>query len=375
MVETSTQALKTAPHAFSGQRLQVLDALRGLALFGILMVNIVNIAGPLFTGQLDAQLWNTVRLLFMGKFYPIFAFLFGLGVQLQLNQDAAKPAPRARVTRRLWVLLAIGAAHAIFVWTGDILTTYALVGLIWLQLNRLPRWWGFILIAVAFAYATRLEFGLFYYNGISPTERVYIENFRVITEYRLSEWFYLLKFTILLVGEILMLFWLGSQVGRNLHLLKNRNLLGLTFAITLPLGLWLNQLQVSTNDFVPLVGWVLAAAYIAGFFLLGTYLRAPWLKALANAGRMPLSNYLGQSIISTLVFYGYGLGYYSQWSLSQAMAFAAGLYIAQLILSSLWLKYFQYGPAEWLWRSLTYGKILSIRKISAQPMLNPTTGD
>ena len=84
---------------------------------------------------------------------------------------------------------------------------------------------------------------------------------------------------------------------------------------------------------------------------------APWLmKALSNVGQMAFSNYLMQSIICSLFFYGYGFGNYNKLAFHQLFYVVGSVWIFQLIFSSIWLRYFRFGPFEWLWRSLTYWK-------------------
>lgn len=359
MSEPAVQPYKAA---VTSERIQVLDALRGLALLGIFMVNITNLAGPLLINESDNLLWNGIRLLFMGKFYPIFSFLFGLGLQLQYSRTAHTANPRAYLSRRLWVLFAFGAFHSIFIWIGDILTTYALIGLVWLQLTRPKFWLSFTLVVIIFLISARLEFSLVYYNGVPNSERIYSEGFALITQHRFAEWRSLLFLYLPLSGEILMLFWLGSLIGRNLYILQNRAVLSVVFIIAFPLGLWLNRLHLIHNDYVPLVGSVLGCGYVAGFCLLVLHRRSDaWIELLAQTGRMPLSNYLGQSLVSSLVFYGYGLGYYSQWNLRQSLLFAIALYGLQVVLSNWWLSHFRHGPAEWVWRCVAYGRVLPIR--------------
>jgi uncharacterized protein len=356
-------SVQSNPAELSSERIETIDALRGLALLGILIVNITNLAGPLLLGELDNGLWGLIRFAFVGKFYPIFAFLFGLGLQLQYARSAHAARPRAYLSRRLWILFALGALHSIFVWTGDILTSYAVIGLIWLQLTRLKGWVSLVLVVIAFVASARLEFALVFYNGVPNSERIYSEGFAAITQYRFEEWLYLLRLNLRYAGEILMLFWLGGLVGRNPYLLQHRAILTAVFVLTFPLGLWLNRLPVIRNDYIPLVGSVLAFGYIAGFCLL--VLKHPyqtWTHRLAQTGRMPLSNYLGQSVVSTLVFYGYGLDLYSQWSLGQALLYALALYAAQVALSNWWLSHFRHGPMEWVWRCLAYGRMLPIKQ-------------
>ena len=86
------------------------------------------------------------------------------------------------------------------------------------------------------------------------------------------------------------------------------------------------------------------------------------LQWLAPAGRMALSNYLGQSLVCTLVFYGYGLGWFEQMGRAVQLLFAVGLFGLQVLLSQLWLRRFQYGPVEWLWRAFTYLQLPPLRR-------------
>jgi len=387
------------------ERIQVLDALRGVALFGILMVNMrffkaLNTVEILPDSRSLASLSDRVAFfaiewLFMGKFYSIFAFLFGLGLALQMGRLETRGAPATSIlARRLLILLLIGLAHALLIWAGDVLFFYALAGLVLLLLRNLRTQelligglalWGMQVMCCFGAGGLTL-----WYVGWSGetqqepfltglTERIreaYMQaGYLASLRYRVLEWLVMMVNGIFFVPNVLMMFLLGFYVGKQRmveRLSEHRRLLTIVAVIGIGLGVPVNGVaawevlkQVVENRALPAYGWLMmlipsaplqALGYMAVFGLL--WETSPAIQRLmapvAAAGRVALSVYLMQSVICTLLFSGYGLGLYGKVGMAQGVALTCAIWAAQVLLSAFWLSRFHYGPVEWLWRSLTY---------------------
>jgi uncharacterized protein len=347
-----------------------------------------------------------VRFLAEGKFYSLFSFLFGLGFAMQLMRGEERGASVGWLyVRRLLVLLAIGLTHAYLIWTGDILTLYALLGFVLILFRRAkPRTlliWAVILILLPVLFmgvsAFAIELGrqsspqaaaeinrMFeqqrasYLADIERAYRVYAQgNFIEITQQRAYEvTSFLLTSSIFMVPSVLAMFLVGLYFGRHrifqnldAHIAGFRKLMwwglgvgvvgNLIYATLIPA---LARSEPSMPLFIATLGQALGAPMLCLFYVSALVLlhRSPiWQKRLdwlAPAGRLALTNYLGQSIICTLIFYGYGLGWFGQVSRATGVVLVIVIYIAQVLVSAWWVKRFRYGPAEWLWRSLTYLK-------------------
>lgn len=393
------------------ERLVHIDILRGLALLGILLVNISNFKSPTMPSMpasgsaIDRWADALISLLVEGKFYPIFVFLFGMGVALQSMRLEAKGIPTKRVlVRRLLVLLLIGIAHAVLIWSGDILALYALTGLVLMLFHTAhPKTlltvaivlWSLQMVCcgaptgVFWALQTDTEMQKF----LQPANQSLAEAFRQISEralrayaqgsyleavrYRVAEWLRIvvLGYTMFL-PNIASMFLLGVYAARTglLHNLENSRQIWSKLALVLvPVGLAINALYAYTvvaggvkHNLAALMaafwlntvfGPVLSVGYIALFALL---LRSPEqqkrLQWLASMGRLALSNYLLQSIVCTLIFYNYGLGLYGKVNTAAGVVMALAIFSLQAMLSVWWTQRYRFGPAEWLWRTLTYGR-------------------
>ncbi|MCS7301356.1 MAG: DUF418 domain-containing protein [Fimbriimonadales bacterium] len=391
-----------------GERIHALDALRGIALLGILMVNMASFKGlstlerfpslESLAQSADQIAFLVIQALFTGKFYPIFSFLFGLGFALQIGRLQARGANATGIMlRRLLTLLGFGLLHGLFIWTGDVLFIYALCGLVLLLLRHLsPRaalygvlgLWG--VQALCCLSCSGLTFwGAQFSDGAGAQSDffdAYIERGRQVyaqgsyweaQQFRFIEWLLTLSFAIFFAPNVMMMFLLGLYFGKAglfESLDVHHRLFGWLAGVGLPLGLatnvgcafgLLNALRTENElyafawlSLMVIVGPVLAMGYIGAFGWLwsasGGLRRL--LKPVAAAGRMALTNYLMQSVVCTLLFYGYGLGLHGKVGIAQGVGLTLLLWVVQVVLSTLWLARFEYGPMEWLWRSLTYGR-------------------
>jgi uncharacterized protein len=383
----------------SKERIDLLDALRGFALFGILMANMLYWSGWTFMppaqqhslAGVDATIWQYRfhHLLIDGKFYTIFSLLFGAGFALQIGRLQARGADGMRIyRRRVLVLLGIGLTHSLLIWDGDILTLYALLGLF------LPLFYGWrersLLLAAAllifvvpiigvwlfdalgwapykymYEFADNIVRGL----GIDPaTDKVLAwfqrDDWRAWAAWQGTGWIYAwaLKLETWRIPKVLGIMLIGLVVGRRLvagTLLENRALLWRVLAgglvIGLPGSLAYALIPASGQDGLPsLIGTVpLALAYAAGFALAWPQAKGV-LRHLAPVGRMALTNYLTHSLIGVVFFYGIGFGLAGRFVPLQFYAIAVLIFAAQLVFSRWWLDHHEQGPMEALWRRATY---------------------
>jgi uncharacterized protein len=398
MTTPTTAARAALTPVAQAERIQLLDILRGFAIFGILVVNIPGFATPVFlpgyvplapVASHDDLTARIVTLLFEGKFYTIFALLFGLGFSVQLSRAAAKGTDfRGLYARRLGVLLGIGLLHALLLWSGDILRLYALLGFVLLAC----RGWSnrALLAGAATLYAASIGL-LVVIGGPQGDMSGDVFGMDLVAMARLAYGgsaldtlqfqaimlpLSFLAIAVLQGLSVLGLFMLGLLLGRAgvfERLGEHRATLQRVLGVGLVAGLPLSGLLLSSDPLLASVGFavgapVLGAAYISALALAGlSEAGERALAPLAAVGRMALSNYVLQSVVCALIFNGYGLGWYEQVGAASLMAVALLVYLLQIPFSMWWLARFRFGPIEWLWRSLTYGQ--------AQPFVRQQTLD
>lgn len=405
----------------SGQRIEILDVLRGLAVGGILIGNMQWFSGygmmpPELTAQtplFDRITVFLVHFLVEGKFYSIFSFLFGFGFALQIARAADRGDPHAALfKRRLGWLLVIGLLHAYLFWAGDILSVYAVIGFLLVLFRKktdgaLLKWaCALILIPVLSYLLLYVLFGAFVSpDTIATIDAAKLESWNnavktvpnggfleILTGYNLN--YIVGRYMGLIIQmrlpKILAMFLLGFYAYRRgyfQNLSSHQPLIRKVLIYGLVLGLagniaftWLagNEALIPPT-FAGIIGVVtyafgvpaLAFFYIAAVAAL--WQKWAWQKALAflaPVGRMALTNYLLQTVICVMIFYGYGFGQFGKFGALSATLAALAIFLFQIFLSTIWLKYFAYGPLEWIWRQLTYGKRLALR---LKP--KPTAGD
>jgi len=392
----------------SNERVQVMDVLRGVALFGVFLVNMTSFAGTnvmateeqllsLPTAPLDFTLNNVIEWLVVDKANTFFAFLFGLGFCVQMQRLEARGADFDRLyLRRLTVLLVIGLIDSFFLWNWDILHLYALAGFALFAMRKLSNRdllaLGVILGVVGRTLQkTLVEFtGFAQWTGQSNGD----DAASVLVRQKISEsgdYLALVKnfydWTMidylangLIVGWLIYAlgrFLIGAWVGRHGWIARARDFLPgwrRLASWTLPLGLILEGVATLLAESPLLPDWehrgfftkqahllalpVLATGYLSALVVLFHSPRgARWLAPFAWSGRMALTNYLTQGVIYGFVLFGIGpglalAGHIGTTALSGIVVVA---YAAQIAFSRWWLRRFAYGPAEWVWRALTYG--------------------
>jgi len=369
------------------ERIHILDILRGFAVFGILAVNIGGFATPVFfPGYVSPELaWYDelaeIAVLFFaeGKFYTIFSFLFGLGFSVQMARAEAKGRDvRLFYPRRLWALFALGILHAAIFWIGDILRLYALLGFALLAFrkssNRTLLIWAGIFFFIGFLLLVSIggpyggEEGIPGMDVVAMARQAYNSaSFLSVVVFQFFAAF--ISFLVIAFtqgGTVMALFLMGLLAGRMKlfeQLGEHRTFFTRVIPLGLLAGLAFNLLFVLTEDpWLASLGFTigaptLATVYVSGLSLLslkesGARLLAP----ISKVGRMALTNYVLQSVICSFLFSGYGFGLYEKVGAATLWGITLVIYLCQIPFSGWWLSRFQFGPLEWLWRSLTYGE-------------------
>ncbi len=388
------------------QRYIILDALRGLALMGIALANFPEFAlwtflsdearDAMSTASVDHVVRFLQYLLVDGKYYSIFSILFGIGFSIILSRHGTR-----LFLRRMMILVVIGFLHLMFIWSGDILLLYAIGGLL-LSLfvrfsDRTLLWVAALLILVpvgmdAAAAIWQFDLAKPFYDAWwrqADAQGINEENF--------ASWLrdadsYGQIFAFLIQGayervwefveghrlpKVLGLFIIGYVIGRQRLYARLSEL---------PLCRWLRWLWAPSLVGSILYAWSAVAGHPWGgvvhsllyalsvipmaicyilllclFYRWQRYRSVRVLRWLASPGRMALSCYISQSLIGVLLFYGLGKGWGTHLGLVYVELVALGVFIVQIIACHLWLRAFRFGPIEWVWRMLTYGKWFRMR--------------
>lgn len=397
----------------SSERFIILDALRGFALLGIAMANFPEFSLYTFMSAEDTAalpLSGADRLLryllyfFVdGKFYTIFSLLFGIGFSIIVENITRKGGNALFVFyRRMIVLALIGIVHLMFIWSGDILLLYALLGMLLPPLRKLSNrsllTGAFVLLFIPVVVdflceitQTRLS------EPAVLMQQIYCARFG-ITDQNFAYWLhdaqsYEEVFQFLIQGawvrmqefidgnryfKVLGLFLIGFYIGSQhlyARLEEKRRWLKKVFRSGLAVGLPVSILYAySAMNNHPWGMTVHSVFYLAGVYPLAfTYVSGICLffikhshssvfRWFAAPGRMALTNYIGQSVAGMFIFYGIGLGLGSEVSLLVTELIVMVLYIVLQLFSSLWFVLFRFGPLEWIWRILTYGHWIGCRK-------------
>ncbi|MER5487442.1 DUF418 domain-containing protein [Streptomyces sp. NPDC002812] len=381
-------------------RIPEVDALRGFALLGILLVNALMMAGPYGTGgvvdpdasALDRAAEGLVQTFAVGKFYLMFSFLFGYSFTLQ-QASAARDGARAvpRMLRRSFGLLVLGVLHAVLLYTGDILMTYALIGLVLVAARDCAPRAALVAARIVYGCASGLllllGLGSLFLSDAETAEAdagLTAGFAGLVADYRgdaasvvranLEQLPDALLAVPMMGGFVLAAFLTGLYCGK-LRLLADlgqdrarlRRLCVLGTAVGLPGSLFMavaagGALGPRWTLLGTVVGMVtapaLTAAYVCGLLLFMRTARGARTAALlAPAGRMALTNYLSQSLVMALVFTAYGLALYDRLGAAVVVPGALALYGAQLALSKYLMARHRYGPVEWLLRAVTLARL------------------
>ena len=379
----------------SRKRQALPDQLRGFALLGIIVVNMpflavsnVGIWQLQLSSLSDQVVGFLIVALAQGKFYLLFAFLFGYSFTLILKSRSSDGA--RRYLRRLVGLALLGAGHAYLFFIGDILMSYALLGLVLLLfIGRSTRT---ILIASAISYLIGLVLlALVFFEALGAESSAggFITNSDALDQALKGTFFeavagraYALPEALLVQIVInwfpsLSMFLLGLAAGRagllsdpskNVGLWRSFVIVGVL--IGLPAGFasaWLGLVPEDPNGVYGIAGVVLgfalapalSAGYVGAIALLS---HRRFMTYAEPAGRMSLTGYLGESILLSAIFCGWGLGLFGVLSLTQSLLVALGVWIALEVFAKQWLRRYAYGPFEWVLRSWSNLEIATFRK-------------
>ena len=389
-MSASAVAVRLAPRR---ERDEAVDILRGVALFGVLVVNLLTgfrlslfayyFGGYVAPTPLDHVVDVAVGAVLEMKSFIVFSLLFGVGLALQSEHLGERDGRFvALAARRLGVLLAIGLVHFLLIWDGDILVEYAVVGLLALALIRASN--------EVRATSAVLAFGIYasgvsghvggsmggWLSGEALTRHVAAANhaygngryFDALT-FRLYEAPYIATLLVDVLPRTFALLLLGAMAERAGFVTRpeahQRSLALIGWGGICVGGMGTLALHFASPSaflekcFTTSLGIGYAAAL---FRLLQRARLKSALSFLAPVGRMALTNYLTQSVVWTLVFNGYGLGLFHRVGSAAALVMGVALYVAQVALSHGWLACFRFGPMEWVWRSMTYGQWQPMRR-------------
>ena len=393
----------------SAERILYIDILRGMALFGILAANMRGFNAPselygdirpLFHGRADLIAQGFIDVFIQGKFVTLFSFLFGLGFAVQMTRAVARGAKfMSFYPRRLAALALFGLIHGILIWWGDILLTYALAGAILLFFRnrgqKIVLWWaGSIFTAPILAISGIYIAALFGHGPAShpstpfdmtkvlPIIAIYShgtvaqilrENWIVWKGDLSSQLFAIYAMCLFLSG----LWVYRSGIVERLD--EYKPLMKRICAVCIPLGIALNIFVVYEHS-RPATGHPTVAGYLASILqfpsmhllsagyasglavLIQSANWRRWLTPFAAVGRMALTDYLTQSVLCTLFYYSYTTGLYGRVGPAMGLIPTVVLYGAQVVFSNWWLSRYRFGPMEWLWRGMTYGKFPALRR-------------
>ena len=389
-------------------RITSLDVIRGIAVLGILLMNIQSFSmidaayiNPMARGEMtgaDLIVWFLTHLLADQKFMSLFSILFGTGIILFLSNKEGRPGMR-HYYKRIAYLLLFGLLHAYLLWHGDILVTYALCGF-WVVLLRHKSPRTLIRLAVILLSVpvllnlwTGLSMGYIPEESLKGMQESWSPSMEQIQEETRAfqgSWIEQMEFRVPFSLEyqtflFLYLFgWkasgmmlLGMALFKNgtLSMQKSSGYYRNMAMIAIPLGMtitavgasmnfannWSMEYSLSFGSIFNYTGAIITSlGYIGLISLFST--RKVMIYLFQPVGRMAFTIYILQTLICTLIFYGHGLGLYGQVNIVEQLLVVAGCWVFLLVFARLWLSRFRFGPIEWVWRSLTYGKVLGISK-------------
>lgn len=408
------------------ERHLTMDAVRGFAVLGILLMNIVGMGLPSYAyispayygGDTGANLaaWALAYVLVDGKMRALFTLLFG--ASLLLIADAAEgrtPGPAGTHYRRMFWLLLFGLIHAWALWFGDILVSYAIAGsLAFLLRDQPPRRLigiGLVILGLLMAWSLMGHFHFAQMRALAETPGAAPELVKAwqeaqaqlaptaesatkeIAGYRggfidafyarlpMLQFFYFYLLPTVFIWEALAFMCLGMALFRlgfftgvwatavYARLAAVLIPVGIVFGAPLAAKLWMTRWDpvtaLATDALAMPIHLVMGLGYAAAVIAVvksGALKRV--IGRLAAAGRMAFTNYLGASLITTTLFYGYGLGLFARFERAELYLIVLAVWSFQLAVSKPWLERFNYGPFEWAWRSLVKWQPQPMRKVA-----------
>jgi uncharacterized protein len=397
--EITAAAAPIASAVSPQDRVAPIDVLRGIALFGVLIVNLMNdfrvsifqqiLGVSTARGESDRLVERIVALGFSSKALCLFSLLFGVGLAIQFGRLSRYGHPLYWLSRRLVVLLAFGVIHLLFIWNGDILTEYAIAGLVVLPLLLVRSsvlWLVALAVLALYAAGPILLYSIPYPDTdtmgthVALANQVYpLGSLAQIWRFSLGELRLIFPFHIFVFPRTLALFLLGALLWRSgvLERLADFKYRMLAAAVV---GIGAGAAMMAADVYGFLAEWlvvrgiaanlapvVLALGYGAAVLALTQLpVTGRALSVFAPIGRMAFTNYLMQSVILGFIFFGYGLGQFGRMGATPAFALGIAVYMLQMLFSAWWLRRYRFGPVEWLWRTLMYGAAQPMRMARSQ---------
>ena len=387
------------------ERIVLLDILRGFALFGILFANLLTWSGlkylpiedivELGNIDVDRAIYRIMKFFVDTKFYTLFSILFGVGFYLQISKNKENPTFPSFYLWRMFLMLCLGIIHSI-IWSGDILSLYALMGMLLLAMRNIPvqktlilglsLFFLPVLLSIIYMYSFARDLpelpktALLVYPDMTPQE--------VKAGFQSTDPWVVLQtnlhslmwrwYSFIPDGrpfKVLGLFFLGGYLY-SIQFFTSQAKKWKSFVMFFSIGIIFSFISLQIEGVVASYSrnWIdvvdkllhevgqlsLSLSYICLLAKLTdvfpNFIFFTWLK---NYGRMSLTSYLGHTLLSILIFYpvvGIGLGYLGRLTLENTYYVAVIILIIQLLLSNIWFRYFSFGPVEWLWRCATYRK-------------------
>lgn len=394
------------------ERIEVIDVLRGAALFGIIVANMRGFNSPqpvymdlqlLWTGVGDRIVQAFIDLFVSGKFITLFSYLFGIGFAIQMDRAEARGASPRFYLRRLTVLLLMGLAHMFLLWWGDILTAYALMGFLLFLFRRRTQKTLLIWAAACYAWPLIVLGGVVIAAAAGvpiphPSKTTNAEIQRIIAIYsagsygqmfqqRLHENLFNLLGLIFFYPRVLGLFLAGlwtwrtgiiQNLGEHVALLKRWQKWGLAVGLAGNCAMLAIAEIFHPDPRTPnVLGYVLMVAGSLAVPLLSLFYASTlvllwrearwrvWLHPFANVGRTALTNYLLQTVLCTFLYNSWGFALYGHVGPLFGLVPTILIYGTQLAVSAWWLRHFAFGPVEWVWRLLTYGRMPTLARRGA----------
>lgn len=405
----------------AAEREKFMDVLRGFAILGIFIANLgsglswynesAHMTGPMLMEGWDHKMLFLHHMFIEGKFYSIFSLLFGWGIALQIKRGLAKDInPIPTIRRRLFFMLILGAVH-LLIWNGDIVFFYAMLGFLLIPLRKFSNktllvTGALLILTPILFYWLKMEYPVLNYPaekmnelGIKVTSNMLPiksqEDYMALMQH--GSWWDQFKvnvggvffrygylFFVSRIPKVVGMFLIGYVIGRTdfyKNIVQHKKLLyyliGIGIVVGLPANYYLayymtwhdgDYYGLKTNGLYQTIFYAvgvvpLALLYVSVFMLsFQANTGRKILSVLAPVGKMAFSNYIMQSLIGNFVFLGAGLGYMGTVGPVYYTMFGILVFIGQIIISTIWLKYFNYGPLEWLWRSATYSKWQVMKK-------------
>ncbi|MBI3373061.1 MAG: DUF418 domain-containing protein [Betaproteobacteria bacterium] len=371
-------------------RLASIDILRGVALFGVMAVNLVTefrvsifqqflpVEPPLLMSDRIVEAFVSFAL--ESKAFALFSMLFGVGLAIQFDRLSGSGRALYWLARRLAVLLLLGLVHLLLLWNGDILVQYALAGFLVLAFLCAPTW----VLAVGFASLLALYVAMpllhlpipwldtaALQQHVSEANRVYATGgVGEIWRFSLRELPLFAPLHIYIFPRTVALFLFGAFVWRS-GFLRHLGRYKLELAVVACTGIAVGAAFTTGGGAgARLATVIFALGYGAAVMVL---VQLPVtnraLSFFAPLGRMAFTNYVMQSLVFGFVFFGYGLGQFGRLGAAHTLALGVAVYAMQMLLSTWWLGRFRFGPIEWLWRTLMYGEV---QPMVARPRVGST---